>query len=66
MIIGLNGKPLALFIGGILFAFLSIPFLRQKDLKNDVEKIGFSYKEFIKKYFQKKEYSFSGRVFIVG
>lgn len=62
VIIGLSGKPLALFIGGILFAFLSIPFLRQKDLKNDIEKIGFSYKEFLKKVFSEKRIFF----FLVG
>ena len=58
IIIGLSGKPLALFLGGILFALLSIPFLRQKDVKNDVEKIGFSYRVFFKQYFQKKNILF--------
>lgn len=62
VIIGLSGKPLALLLGGILFAFISIPFLRQKDLKNDVEKIGFSYKVFLKKIFSEKRIFF----FLVG
>lgn len=47
VIIGLSGKPLALFLGGIFFALISIPFLKQKDLKNDTEKIGFSYKKLL-------------------
>lgn len=62
IIIGLSGKPLALFLGGILFALLSIPFLRQKDVKNDVEKIGFSYRVFFKTIFSEKRIFF----FLVG
>ncbi len=62
IIIGLSGKPLALLIGGVLFAVLSIPFFRQKDLKNNVEKIGFSYKEFLQKIFLEKRVFF----FLIG
>ncbi|MDO8603930.1 MAG: MFS transporter [bacterium] len=54
VIIGLSGKPIALFLGGVMFAIISIPFLKQKDLKNDIEKVGFSYKAFLKEVFLEK------------
>ena len=62
IIIGLSGKPLALFLGAILFMFISIPFLRQKELNNDVEKIGFSYKKFLRDIFSEKRIFF----FLIG
>lgn len=58
IIIGLQGKPLALVIGGILFAFISIPFLLQKDLKQDLKEIDFSYKKFAKRIFVNKKILF--------
>jgi len=54
IIIGLSGKPLALFLGALLFALISIPFFTQKDSKNDAEKVGFSYKEFLSRIFSEK------------
>lgn len=62
IIFGLSGKPLSLFIGGIMFIFVAIPFLKQKDLKNDSEKIGFSYKEFLKRIVSDKKIFF----FLIG
>ena len=51
----MSGKPLAFFIGGLMFALISIPFLKQKDLKNDAEKISFSYKRFLKRVISEKK-----------
>jgi UMF1 family MFS transporter len=62
VIIGLSGKPLALFLGGILFALTSIPFLLQKDTQSISVKISFSYRTFLKKIFSTKRILF----FIVG
>jgi len=59
IIIGLSGKPLSLFIGGTIFILSALPFLKQKDLKNDSEKVGFSYREFFKRIISdKKIFSF--------
>jgi len=55
IVIGLNGKPLALLIGGLMFGLISIPFLKQKDLKNNVEAISFSYKRFLKRIISEKK-----------
>ncbi len=54
VLVGLSGKPLALFLGGILFALISIPFLRQKDMTDFSVKIAFSYRDFLKKIFSTK------------
>ena len=54
VIVGLSGKPLALFLGGLLFALISIPFLLQKDAVNTSIKINFSYRNFLKKIFSTK------------
>ncbi len=54
IVIGLSGKPLALFIGAILFAIISIPFFKQKDITNTPDKIRFSYKTFLKKLLSEK------------
>lgn len=62
IIIGLSGKPLSLLIGGIMFAFISFPFLKQKDFKNNQERIGFSYKKFLKEITSEKRIFF----FLVG
>ena len=54
IIYGLQGKPLALLIGGFIFILFSLPFLLQKELKVNSTKIGFSYKGFIKKIYAEK------------
>lgn len=54
VLVGLSGKPLALFLGGILFALISIPFLFQKDRVNISIKTAFSYRDFLKKIFSTK------------
>lgn len=54
IIIGLTGKPLSFFIGGIMFALISLPFLKQKDQKNGSEQIGFSYKHFLRQIMSEK------------
>ena len=61
-IIGLSGKPLALLLGGLLFALISIPFLLQKDLKLVNIETVFSYRSFLKKIFSMRRILF----FIIG
>lgn len=54
ILFGLHGKPLSFLIGGLIFAVLSWPFLKQKEVKNNLEKISFSYRTFIKKISSEK------------
>ena len=54
VIIGLSGKPSALFLGGLFFALISLPFLFQKDSTDNIIEIPFSYRKFIKKLFLEK------------
>lgn len=62
IIIGLSGKPLAFFLGGVLFAIISIPFFRQQENKNNVEPLNFSYREFATVIFSEKRI----RYFLIG
>ena len=61
---GLQGKPLALFLGGVAFISFSVPFLLQKD-KDKIqlqEKLNFSYKKFIQEVISNKKLFF----FLIG
>ncbi|MFZ2150298.1 MAG: MFS transporter [Minisyncoccia bacterium] len=49
--LGFHDKPLAFLLGAVLFALVSLPFLRQKEAQTNFPKINFSYKEFLKKIF---------------
>jgi UMF1 family MFS transporter len=62
MVIGLSGKPLALFLGGLLFAIISIPFFRQKETVSDLKEMTFSYHTFIYKVIDNKRLFY----FIIG
>jgi MFS transporter, UMF1 family len=62
VIVGLSGKPLALVLGGILFALISIPFLLQKDTYNLTATATFRYRDFFRKIFSIKRVL----LFIVG
>lgn len=55
IIAGLQGKPLALFLGGISFAIISLPFLLQKDEQKSQEKMHFSYTRFLKEVLSNKK-----------
>jgi len=54
IIAGLNGKPLSLLLGGVLFAFISIPFFLQKDTKSTPNETHFLYKKFFRKIYNEK------------
>ncbi len=54
ILFGLSGKPLSFLIGGLIFAAISWPFLKQKEVKNNLEKISFSYWAFIKRISSEK------------
>jgi len=62
IILGLSGKPLSFLIGGVMFIFISLPFLKQKDSKSNLEPIRFSYKYFLKQIMSEKRI----RLFIIG
>ncbi|MEK7106241.1 MAG: MFS transporter [Patescibacteria group bacterium] len=55
IIIGLSGKPSSLFVGAVLFALVSIPFFRQKDVVSVSDKLSFSYKVFLKRLLSEKK-----------
>ncbi len=54
VIVGLQGKPLALFLGGLIFTILAVPFLLQKESKVIGENIVFSYRSFLERVFKDK------------
>ncbi len=59
ILFGLSGKPLSFLIGALIFVVAAAPFLKQRDAKNDGEKVGFSYRGFIKRISSdKKIFSF--------
>jgi len=55
IIIGLSGKPAALFVGAALFGIISIPFFKQKDVINTSSNTRFSYKAFLKRVMSEKK-----------
>jgi MFS-type transporter involved in bile tolerance (Atg22 family) len=59
LIIGLSGKPLTLFVGAALFAIISIPFFRQREIVISSSPVRFSYFKFLRKLlFERKAFLF--------